>query len=305
MRRMNAVALVVLGSWIEVLFFTPRLVAQPDEATTKSAELSIDGAILKTIETTSTAAQVSGVIETLGIKEGSRVKVGQELGRIRDKGIQLQSERAKAAVQVAKKKQANDIDRRLAAKNRSVAENEYQRAVEANLQVKDVYPINEIDRLRLLFDRTTLETERAAHLQDMASLELSIAEIEYRQSLELLERHRITAPCDGVIVAVEKRVGEWVEPGSVLVKIVQIDRLRIEGFINAEDAVADLVGSKAHVEVQSGASLLETQAEFVFISPDANPLNSQVRVFLEVDNRDGRLRPGMRPKTNFKRVVPK
>ena len=99
----------------------------------------------------------------------------------------------------------------------------------------------------------------------------------------------------------KKRIGEWVEPGTVLVKIVEIARLRIEGFINADDARSDLLGAKAHVQVQNGKKQIETRAEIVFISPDANPLNSQVRVFLEVDNTDGRLRPGLRPKTFFKR----
>jgi multidrug efflux pump subunit AcrA (membrane-fusion protein) len=38
-----------------------------------------------------------------------------------------------------------------------------------------------------------------------------------------------------------------------------------------------------------------SEAKVVFVSPEINPLNSQVRVFLEVDNRAGKLRPGMIP----------
>ena len=197
-------SLAILRLWIAVQVVANLALAQSD-IETQDSDLVIDGAILKTIETTSVAAQVPGMIQSLKIKEGAKVTVGQEIGRIRDAGIQLQSERAKVAVEVAKKKQTNDIDQRVAAKNRSVAENEYLRAVDANRQVKDVYPINEIDRLRLLFDRATLESERAAHLQNMASLDLAMAEIEYRQSLELLQRHRIVAPCAGVIVGVEKK----------------------------------------------------------------------------------------------------
>ena len=264
--------------------------------------LYVEGAILKTIESTSVAAQVSGMVQVLNVKEGAKVKLNQEIGRVRDTAVRLQMEKSKLSITIAEKKQNSDIDRRMAEKNRAVAENEYQRAVEANQQIKDVYPINEVDRLRLLFDRAGLETERAVHQQAMAALDVAMAEMEYKQSLELSQRHRIVAPCDGVIVALEKRIGEWVEPGTVVVKVVQIDKLRIEGFINALDALPELVGTTARVLIEGTVPLIETSAKLVFISPEANPLNSQVRVFLEVDNSNGKLRPGIRPTTIIHRL---
>ena len=264
--------------------------------------LYVEGAILKTIESTSVAAQVSGMVQVLNVKEGAKVKLNQEIGRVRDTAVRLQMERSKLSITIAEKKQNSDIDRRMAEKNRAVAENEYQRAVEANQQIKDVYPINEVDRLRLLFDRAGLETERAVHQQAMAALDVAMAEMEYKQSLELSQRHRIVAPCDGVIVAIEKRIGEWVEPGTVVVKVVQIDKLRIEGFINALDALPELVGTTARVLIEGTVPLIETSAKLVFISPEANPLNSQVRVFLEVENKNGKLRPGIRPTTIINRL---
>ena len=263
------------------------------ESNANKPSIAVESAMLKTIESTALASQVAGMVQVMDVREGKKVKKGDELGRIRDVAVRLQMEKAKLSVELSKKKQTNDIDQKLAAKNCAVAENEYHRAIEANMKVSNVYPINEIDRLKLLFDRTTLESERAAHLRSVAEMESSIAELEYRQSLELLQRHQILSPCDGVVTSVEKRVGEWVDPGSVLLTIVQIDRLRIEGFINATEALPQLIGSKATVRVEH--SQLERQAELVFISPDANPVNSQVRVFLEIDNTDGLLRPGIRP----------
>ena len=273
---------------------------EPNEGPSQPAKsLVVESAMLKTIESTQVAAHASGIIREMTVKEGTIVKSGDEIGRIQDGGVKLQAERAKVAVEVARKKQANNIDVKLAAKNQAVAENEYQRAVAANQQLKDVYPINEIDRLKLIFDRTTLESERAAFEKSMAALEATAAEIEYKQALELCERHRIIAPCDGVVTAVERRVGEWVEPGNVLLRIVQIDRLRIEGFLASHDASDDLLGKPAEVVIENSKPKLPLQAKLVFISPDANPVNGQVRVFLEIDNTDGKLRPGMRPKVQL------
>ncbi|HUP79429.1 MAG TPA: hypothetical protein VM260_12835, partial [Pirellula sp.] len=46
--------------------------------------LYVEGAILKTIESTSVAAQVSGMVQVLNVKEGAKVKLNQEIGRVRD-----------------------------------------------------------------------------------------------------------------------------------------------------------------------------------------------------------------------------
>ena len=270
-----------------------------------AVSVNVESAMLKTIESTQIAAQVSGIVATMGVKEGTMVKRGDEIGRIQDAAVKLEAERAKVAVELAKRKQANDINLKLAAKQQAVAENEYQRAVAANQQLKDVYPINEIDRLKLIFDRTLLESERAAFDKSVAALEANVAEIEHKQALELWERHRIVAPCDGVVTAVDRRSGEWVEPGNVLLRVVQIDRLRIEGFIQASESTNDLLGKKAEVMIDSPHPKMTLQAELVFISPDTNPVNGQVRVFLEIENVDGKLRPGMRPKVTIpKRHAP-
>lgn len=264
-------------------------------------EIVVEGAILKTIESTSIATQVTGLLQEVVVKEGNKVKKGQEIAKIDDALIQLQLEKALVSLDATKKKQGSEIDLKLAEKSQTVAESEYKRALSANASVQNAYPVSEVERLKLLLDRSMLEVDRAKFQREMVAMDIASAEIECKQSRETLKRHRVVAPCDGVVVAVEKRAGEWVEPGTVVLKIVQIDRLRIEGFVQAENALPNLVGSKAMVEVTNGDELLEMTAELVFVSLDANPLNSQVRVFLEVDNTAGKLRPGLRPKTVIQR----
>ncbi|MFM7926905.1 MAG: hypothetical protein ACKO9Q_04260, partial [Pirellula sp.] len=53
---------------------------------------------------------------------------------------------------------------------------------------------------------------------------------------------------------------------------------------------------EAQVELLLSGKPIRTTAKLVFISPEVNPINAQVRVHLDVDNRDGKLRPGLRPK---------
>jgi multidrug efflux pump subunit AcrA (membrane-fusion protein) len=268
-------------------------------ATELQPEIVVENAVLKTIESTTVASRVGGVIATFEAKEGMMVGAGQTLGKIEDEAVCIELDKLKTAVAVARKKFQNDIDQRLASKSLAVAENEYQRAMNANRQVEDTYPINEIDRLRLISDRAKLEVERALYLQRMAALEVRQAENEYRKSFEIYTRHKINSPVDGVIVSIEKRVGEWVEPGTALFRMVRIDRLRIEGFVDAEQCVSDLVGREARVTVDLAGKPFKTLGTVTFVNPDVNSVNNQVRIHLEVDNSDHMLRPGLRVNTSI------
>ncbi len=268
---------------------------------TAQDSIKVDSAILKTIEATTLAAEVPGTIRDLQVKEGDEVKAGQNLGNVKDEAVRLELAQLKTQIEIARKKQANDINRRLAEKGQQVANNEYQRALNANDRVPDTYPINEIDRLKLVTDQAQLELERARHEQEIAAFEVTLALGNYRKSYELYTRHQIVAPVAGVVVSVEKRTGEWVEPGTDLLRIVRIDPLRVEGFVAAADLDDDLVGRTAKVQLAEGSNQASIEGRVVFVSPDVNPANSQVRVFIEVDNAGGKLRPGLRVNAQIER----
>ncbi len=287
MIKMNCRQVVqILGCVGCMALFSPVLMAQD--------ALQVEGAILKTIEATTLAAAVPGTILELHVKEGDVVVAKQALGKIKDEAVRLELTQLKTQIELSRRKQANDINRRLAEKGKQVADNEHQRALNANARVPDTYPINEIDRLKLVADRAQLEVERALLEQELAAFDVSLALGNYRKSYELYMRHQIVAPADGVVVAVEKRIGEWVEPGTDLLRIVRTNPLRVEGFIMATDIHGDLMKRSAVISLVGGASEDSVLGRVVFVSPDVNPVNSQIRVFIEVENADGKLRPGMR-----------
>ncbi len=277
--------------------------SEPSPAPTLSPANSIElqGAILKTIDATTLAAQVAGPIKELLVKEGDIVASNQALGSIYDEAMKLELEQLKTQLAVAQKKHSNNINQRLAEKSLQVASTEYQRALGANARVADTYPINEIDRLKLIADRALLEVERAAYEQELAAFDVTLAKGSYRQAYERYTRHQLLAPAAGVIVSVEKRVGEWVEPGTDLLRIVRIDQLRVEGFIPADRAYPLLVGQPARIALAGENQEVWWPGKVVFVSPDANPVNSQVRVFLELDNSNGALRPGLRVRATIER----
>lgn len=261
--------------------------------------VKVENAQLKTLDSMHLPARIAGVVGTLDVTEGSVVGPGQSMGKILDRAAQLQVDRARIAIDKAKQKIANQIDVRLAEKRLAVASNELERAVSANQRIANTYPAKEVDRLQLVVDTAKLEIERAEYDRELARQELRLAETELLQAEELLERHAIKSATGGIVVKVEKRPGEWVEPGTNLVEVVQTSRLRIEGFVRASAIRPGLVEAPAKASIKVDGRTHEVDAKLTFISPESNPVNGQVRVFLEIDNSAGLFRPGMTVETTI------
>lgn len=255
--------------------------------------IPVESALLKTIEATTVAAEVSGVVDQIDVSEGSVVVPGLILGTIRDKQIQLQLERAEIELTAARRRLELDVEVELAKKRSLVAENEYLRAKEANQRIADTYPKKEIDRLKLVAESAELEIRRAESKLDRAKVDLLLAENSKRQAEELVRQHQIASPASGLVISIKKRPGEWVEPGTDLLQIVRIERLRIEGFVGKEALGEDLLNRTATVIVMAKQQQ-RVVGKVVFVSPDTNPVNGRTRVYLEVDNKNMKLRPGMR-----------
>lgn len=267
--------------------------------------VTLENAIVKTRHDADLAAQVAGLIAELSVVEGDRVTKGQILVRIDSSIAAVELEQARIAKEIVAYKLASQVDLELAKKSLAVASNELQRARRANQRVAETYPTIEIDRLQLIADRAQLEVERASQAQKLLGLELSKTEAESQMVEAVLQRHQIRAPFDGEIVSVDKIDAEWVEPGTRVLQLVSFERLRIEGFVDQKFVSEGLKGSLARVgslrdnsedqgSKEKVARKPSIEAKVGFVSHESNPVNGKVRVFVDVDNLDHRLRPGDR-----------
>lgn len=279
---------------LSIVLLSNNALADGENAAARNSQsaIKIESAILKAIDSTVVSAQSSGVLADIKVKEGSKVQPGDLMARIRDDAIRLKLDQQNTQMLIARKKQENTIDKEVAQKSREVAETEFQRALAANKRVANTYPLNEIDRLKLVAQRSKLEVDRAEYEIEMAALDYAIATSDYKQTAELLERHSIKSPVAGTVVSVDKHLGEWVEPGTEIFRIVRTDTLRIEGFIPAVSDNGRLVGSTVLFKLSNANDQREYKGKLVFVSPEVNPVNSLVRVFAEATNVDGTLRPG-------------
>ena len=76
---------------------------------------------------------------------------------------------------------------------------------------------------------------------------------------------------------------------------MRLDRLKVEGFVESRQITGSLRGAAVRVLVQPSdeEKSIVMKGKIVFVSPEIDPVNGQVRVWAEVENPDLSLRPGL------------
>ena len=234
------------------------------------------------------------------------------------------------AHRIATMKADNDVAVRHAVKSRDTSKMELERAVQARKSFEKSISQTEIDRLRLIMERNDLEIEKAqfekalADLQKqiedssmtgqdqaVARLKLAVEQARLQKDVDALTRdvkaravdvaelqlarRQIRSPLDGVVVETLRHRGEWLEPGQRVLRIVRLDRLKVEGFVDSRQVSGSLRGAAVRVFVQlaDDEKPVIVKGKIVFVSPEIDPVNAQVRVWAEVENPDLTLRPGL------------
>lgn len=215
----------------------------------------------------------------------------------------------------------NEMDHAAAARDRfsdSVSQSEidgltlaHQRSL---LEAQQAELERQLDSLTAQIERqSALELKtavRAAELEvsksrfDQSILRLRADSIRHQvdQAKLVVMKHRIASPLDGVVAEVFRRPGEWMQPGDAIFRIVRLSRLRAEGFLSSDQAMrlrsaANDKSKKSVVTLDWAMSKGERKSiagEVSFISPEVDAINNQVRFWVEFDNPDALIFPGMK-----------
>jgi multidrug resistance efflux pump len=256
-------------------------------------EIRIDNAGLATLEEATVSAEEAGPLVDLPAKEGMQVSRDDLLARLKDTEAQLQVEQASIDVHTAEQLATDDTALRLAQKELELALSDLARNEHSNKQLPNSVPEARLERLRLVVARERLKVEKAQQDRKLAQIALEGAQTRLKIAEARLARRSLRAPIAGTVVEVLRRKGEWVQVGEPLVRILQHDRLRTEAYIDAKELKFAAEGMPVVFQADVPAfGPQEFRGEVTFVSPEANPVNGEVRVVAEINNRDHMLRPG-------------
>jgi macrolide-specific efflux system membrane fusion protein len=257
----------------------------------------VESALLRLTQQVDVPARAQGVISTIHVTEGDSVEQGTLLAQMDDTEMRLLEGRATIELQLNKEKVNNDVAVRSAQRALVFSKTEFERLERVRRDTPGSVSASELEERRFRAEQAALDLEKAQHerRQDELSADLKAKELELSQYN--IDVRKIHAPINGVVVEVLRQAGEWVEPGDKVLRIVRMDRLRVEGLVPAGDLPPDLRGSPVTIAMElPGKGQMTFPGKIVFVSPEISPVNGQVRVWAEVDNKDGLLKPGLRPR---------
>lgn len=257
--------------------------------------VNVPQCLVSAIDAVDVPAKEAGQLLAVEVVAGTAVEVDSLLALIDDEIPRRQREVTASELETAQVKTRNGVSLRLAQSGATVADKEYAAAVEVNKRGPGTLSESEVRKRRWVAQNAHLYLEQAEHDRHVSELLGMTKSAELAQIDAAIERRRVTAPLNGVVVEIFKRSGEWLQPGDRIMRIVRLDRLAVEGSIRAADldpGEVDLKSVTVEARLAHGRREKFT-GKITFVDPTEVEGNFRVRA--EVINRqEGRqwlLRP--------------
>jgi len=293
-----------------LLFASVVVAAQPSgrSPVPDSDLVVLEHCVISLIDHVELPAEEEGLLSELGAKEEDVVTAGQVLGQLDLTDSLVRKKAAQAKLDVAAEKATNDAPVQVARKLIDLYKAEYEESLAINKRSPGTIPETQLRRQFVSWEKTVLDAVAEEMNFKIAGLEKKEAEAQVEAVDNEVQRRTIKAPFDGVVVKIYRQQNEWVKPGEPILRVIRMDRLRVEGFVSAEKVapeqilgaevkiVLDLVGDDEEVltaRIENVSSLVEASGTY--------------RIWTEVDNPPGRggyrwlMRPGAEARMEISR----
>lgn len=213
--------------------------------------------------TTRVSAQVDGMVTAMSVDRGSHVEAGDPLFQLDAAIAQFDLDRAKAL---------------LAQAHAEVAEAERKYKEAERLRAEGHVPQTTLDTAG-----TTAAIARARRAERRA---------EVGRAERLFDQHLVKAPFSGTVVTKSAEVGQWIRSDSAVLQIVETDPARIEVPV-PEHLYTQLENDATAVVRFESLPNQQFVAELGALVPQGLEGARTFPVWLEIDNEDRRIAPGM------------
>lgn len=279
---------------------TSVLAAYPSQ---QYAELSASGYVVAQ-RRAAVASKGTGRLVALQVREGSRVKAGELIGRLDAADVQAALDSSRAGVAQAQAGAAQAVAA-LGQARAELANAETELKRQQALQAQGFIAPQAVDAAQRRVDvaRSALATQQAAIASAQAAVKTSQAQVQVQQVA--LANTEIRAPFDGVVLVKNANVGDMITPFSAaagtsgaVVTLADMATLEVEADVSE--------GSVAKVRVDQPVEItLDALPEQRFrgavsrIVPTVDRAKATVMTKIRFEALDARILPEMSAKVNF------
>jgi len=256
-------------------------------ASQASAEVlgSLD-CVIEPHEIIDVASRVDGIVDELTVERGDAVVAGQVLAKL-DSGVEEAAvAAARSRARASAELDANSISVDFSKRRRERLETLFNDHVISGDQMDEAATEAELSRIRL---------EQAKENRHLAELELA-------RSIEILDRHTIASPIDGVVLQRYLSPGESTEDQPIM-RIAQIDPLRIEVIVPVITFGSIQKGQLAYVYPEAPKEG-KFPAHVTVVDRVADPASGTFRVRLSMPNPDYAVPSGLNCNIEFQSTSP-
>lgn len=271
------------------------VVAQPQRPDGQT--LTVEDATVDWYQQSNVSALRPGVIDKM------ELRIGKEVGRAGDLIGTLHKETADLAVKEAEIQARSEGGVRKANAQKQLAAAVVATSKSLNRRLPNSVSREEMLKNEAEFLVADASEEEARDTQNLAKAKLDSA----RQAAE---EHVIKAPFPGIVVEEFKHEGESVQANEAVVRLGNLDKMRVWTYVPVAYAYRVAVGTEVEIQPRlapgasrTGPSKIE-QKKFrgvvSFVDPQLQAIGENgVRVFADLDNPKHELRPGLKATMTF------
>lgn len=279
------------------------LAQQPDAGSSQNAErreteqtpsqpLIFQNAQTSLIQNTFIAAPMSGVVSSVDVTEGQMIVRDATLVQLDGDLAKKEVVASQAALDAASLKSDNDVNLRYAKRTYQVREHELRQSQLANRRYEGAVSSMEMEEIRLQVDQAALAIEQAEHDLMVAAAESVEKEAALSIANTKLDHHTVRTRVAGMVTEIDVEPGEWVEAGKPMVRVISLDPLRVECFVDGREHGRELVGRGVQFVPKGWQSSQALEGRISFVSPEQHPVTGQVRLWATIANPGGKLGSG-------------
>ncbi len=232
-------------------------------------ELHLDHCLVTAISDIELAAQMSGVIKSISVEEGSELSESDTVLKIDDTQASINTRLSEMVWKQVCERAEDNSSLNFAKAAASVAESEYYRALKTNEAVENAISEMQVEKLEMEMKKARIGVEKAIHDRKQAKWDQELREKEWKIALAKQKQHYLSSPMSGTVVKKHKSVGEWVTQGESVFRIVKMDLMRVEGYIDLDKTdVQDVLNKEVTVEIKlAGSRTVTFSGKIVQVTP--------------------------------------
>lgn len=284
---------------VETAAAVPQDAEEDDETNTvpvvamRSTARTIDGAVIlrgrtEAIRQVQLRAETSGLVVNQPLRSGAMVSMGDLICELDPGTRRIALEDSIARLSEAKTR-LPESQARLAEAEARLVEAEINDRASARLSEGGFASDTRVAQTTAAVEAARAGVQSANSGVEAARAGIQSAEAGVAAANNELGKLVLRAPFDGILETDTAEIGSLLQPGSLCATIIQLDRVKLVGFVPETMVDRVEVGATAGARLASGREVI---GQVTFISRSADPNTRTFRVDVEIENPDLSIRDG-------------